>query len=157
MGKDKTTSRDSRQDRVNRALAAEMLRRGASYRAITAATGVSSSTIAKIAKGDLEPDWTIVADLEAGERNKLTLLVDQLVTAAMNPDRIEAAKLSEVATALNVAIHSRQLLSGRPTEIREYRTMSVGDLLKLREEMLKKAGVQPGDNPTAPQAITLEP
>lgn len=141
MGKNKATRRD-RTKSVNHAQAALMLKRGASYAAVQAATGITKKDITALKRGEITPDFGMVQDLEAHEHDKMTLAISQLSVALTDEEKLERARLGEVASALTAAVHVRQLVAGRPTSINEHRTMSVRDLLKLREEMAEKAGLR---------------
>lgn len=134
----------SKEDRVRFAIAHDMIERGASYDAIRDVTGLAKDTIAKIKRGEYEQDWTLVQDLEAGERLRYTLLADRIVTACMDGDKLEKARLSELGSLLNVVMNSRQLAAGRPTQINAYFSMSIKELLELGDRYAKEAGIAPG-------------
>lgn len=91
-----------------------MLDQGKTYDQIHAATGLSSRTIAKISKGEIEisPSW--VKPLKSVESAKLSALTHQILDS-ISPDVISKASLLQRTTAAAQLIDKRRLIDGEST------------------------------------------
>ena len=98
-------------DRQKKKIIADYVELG-SYNATAKKNGISRNTVKKIVMGDSE---SAIKCQQKKEQNTLDMLeymeshkkqaqgvLDKYLTALANPDKIEAAKLSEVATAMGI-------------------------------------------------------
>lgn len=95
-------------------MAKSMLDSGKTYAQVTAATGLSSATIAKISKGEIEisPSW--IKPLKSIESAKLSALTHQILDS-ITPDDIAKASLLQRTTAAAQLIDKRRLIDGEST------------------------------------------
>ncbi len=91
-----------------------MLDQGKTYEQIKGVTGLSSATIAKVSKGEIEisPSWT--KQLKSVESSKLTDLTHQILDS-ITPDVISKSSLLQRTTAAAQLIDKRRLIDGEST------------------------------------------
>ena len=91
-----------------------MLQQGKTYQQVHAATGLSSATIAKISKGEIEisPSW--IKPLKQVESAKLSALTHQILDS-ITPDVISKSSLLQRTTAAAQLIDKRRLIDGEST------------------------------------------
>lgn len=94
--------------------AKSMLESGKTYNQITSVTGLSSRTIAKISKGEIEisPSW--VKPLKSIESNKLSLLIHQILDA-ITPEKLIASSATQLVTSAAILLDKRRLIDGEST------------------------------------------
>jgi hypothetical protein len=91
-----------------------MLDAGKTYDQIRGATGLSSATIAKVSKGEIEisPSW--LKPVKSVESAKLTALTHQILDS-ISPDDISKSSLLQRTTAAAQLIDKRRLIDGEST------------------------------------------
>lgn len=91
-----------------------MLDAGKTYEQIHGATGLSSATIAKVSKGEIEisPSW--VKPLKSVESVKLSTLIHSILDS-ITPDDIARAPMYQRVTSAAILIDKRRLIDGEST------------------------------------------
>jgi len=103
---------------TKKAMATAMLRAGATYKEIQAATGLAPKTIAGVARGDYKIPEGQVRALMDQEEAKFTMAAHKMIDSVLNASDEDLAKMpaSQRMVAAAVAIDKRELLAGRPTK-----------------------------------------
>jgi hypothetical protein len=91
-----------------------LLDEGKTYAQVTAATGLSSKTIAAIVSGRIEisPSW--ITSVKKFESQKLTVLAHQFLDA-ITPEKISACSVPQLVTSAAIVIDKRRLIDGEST------------------------------------------
>ena len=91
-----------------------MLDQGKTYDHITAVTGMSSATIAKVSKGEIEisPAW--LKPVKSLESAKLTTIIHQLLDS-ITPEKLAATPTYQLTTSAAILIDKRRLIDGEST------------------------------------------
>lgn len=91
-----------------------LLNEGKTYKHITAVTGLSSTTIARVSKGEIEisPSW--IKPLKSAESSKLSVLIHSILDS-ITPDVIEKSSLLQRTTAASQLVDKRRLIDGEST------------------------------------------
>lgn len=94
--------------------AKSMLDAGKTYNQVTVVTGLSSRTIAKISKGEIEisPSW--IKPLKSVESVKLSSLIHSILDS-ITPDDIARAPMYQRVTSAAILIDKRRLIDGEST------------------------------------------
>ena len=91
-----------------------MLDGGKSYDEVRTVTGLSTTTIAKVSKGEIElsPSW--LKPIKSIESQKLTILIHQILDA-ITPEKLQASSATQLTTSAAILLDKRRLIDGETT------------------------------------------
>lgn len=94
--------------------AKSLLEQGKTYKQISASTGLSEPTIAKISTGrtEISPSW--LKSVKSIESQKLTYLIHTILDA-ITPEKLAASSSTQLVTSAAILVDKRRLLDGEST------------------------------------------